>query len=538
MSFTPPRTTKSIGHGPQAAREGSPFGGANKTQITPAKNVAYSPSAHLSPALSNLKKHSLYGTEDRVIIDPGSRIWKVGFSGEARPRKVFWSTKTEGVNDDGDGAMWDLDFDNMLMRLNARRLPSTKEEPKATTAPVDYEEVLQLIKARLTIALRGVYIEHLLTESKSRKVIIVENALLPNPIKQLISEVLFDNLKVPSVSFTPGHMLTLMATGNTTGLVVDFGFHETTVIPVYQSRVLYPYLTTTPTAGKAFLQRLRRLIEAFGSYTAPTQSQRPVRPDARRPAQSREETSETEHGAATEFSPVPAHALDWRTLEDVRSRGCFVGASPLHDCQRPESEEDFQEYAKIHSTGSRTKDATFVIKRSDISYNTNNGVIRVPGWIRERAAESFFEDGDVDAMSVVEVILSCLTSVSNAVLVVTVFWETDSVRSIATDRSAESHDLIDRRFWRGLYDARVHSATSHTAFAKNSAQRRREHGRAACFCIGGIFSPQGETYSISTRTVPTRRRTDEDAAQKAFPLTRSTSRQPDHLERFGSYIRH
>ena len=71
-----------------------------------------------------------------------------------------------------------------------------------------------------------------MTESRSRKVIIVENALLSNPIKRLISEVLFDNLKVPSISFTSGHMTTLMATGNTTGLVVDFGFHETTVVPV------------------------------------------------------------------------------------------------------------------------------------------------------------------------------------------------------------------------------------------------------------------------------------------------------------------
>lgn len=31
----------------------------------------------------------MYGTEDRIVIDPGSYIWKVGFSGEGRPRDVF-----------------------------------------------------------------------------------------------------------------------------------------------------------------------------------------------------------------------------------------------------------------------------------------------------------------------------------------------------------------------------------------------------------------------------------------------------------------
>ena len=33
----------------------------------------------------------MYGTEDRVVVDPGSRIWKVGFSGEGRPRDVFYA---------------------------------------------------------------------------------------------------------------------------------------------------------------------------------------------------------------------------------------------------------------------------------------------------------------------------------------------------------------------------------------------------------------------------------------------------------------
>ncbi|KAJ9099859.1 hypothetical protein QFC21_003862 [Naganishia friedmannii] len=406
MSFTPPRTTKSTGYAPYTTREGSPFG-TNKGHTTPAKNVAYSPSAHLSPALSNLKKHSLYGTEDRVIIDPGSRIWKVGFSGEARPRRVFWSTDTQGDNDESDGTMWDLDFDDMLNRLNASRSLSINAEPSEHMNLAEYEEVLQIIKARLTAALRSVYVGHLLTESKSRKVIIVENALLPNQIKRLISEVLFDNLKVPSVSFTSGHMLTLMATGNTTGLVVDFGFHETTVVPVYQSRVLYPYLTTTPIAGKAFLQRLRRLIEAFASYTPPVQSKRPVRPDPKRPALTHVETDNgRDDQEQTESTPV----LDWRTLEDVRSRGCFVGTIPLDNVQRPDDAGDLEHHAQAYSAGSEAKDATFVVKRSDVNGDTSNGLIKVPGWVRERAAEVFFEDGDVDAMSVVEVILSCVTS--------------------------------------------------------------------------------------------------------------------------------
>ena len=48
------------------------------------------PAVHSSPRYSITRRHSLYGVEDRVVIDPGSRIWKVGFSGEGKPRDVFY----------------------------------------------------------------------------------------------------------------------------------------------------------------------------------------------------------------------------------------------------------------------------------------------------------------------------------------------------------------------------------------------------------------------------------------------------------------
>lgn len=54
-----------------------------------------------SPHYTTTRRHSLYGVEDRVVIDAGSIIWKVGFSGEGRPRAVFYAG--------GNGqALWNL----------------------------------------------------------------------------------------------------------------------------------------------------------------------------------------------------------------------------------------------------------------------------------------------------------------------------------------------------------------------------------------------------------------------------------------------
>ena len=44
-----------------------------------------------SPHYTTTRRHSLYGTEDRIVIDPGSLVWKIGFSGESRPRDVLYA---------------------------------------------------------------------------------------------------------------------------------------------------------------------------------------------------------------------------------------------------------------------------------------------------------------------------------------------------------------------------------------------------------------------------------------------------------------
>lgn len=55
-------------------------------ESSPATSLLSSSAAITSSARS---RHSLYGGEDRVVLDIGSRVWKIGFSGESTPRAVF-----------------------------------------------------------------------------------------------------------------------------------------------------------------------------------------------------------------------------------------------------------------------------------------------------------------------------------------------------------------------------------------------------------------------------------------------------------------
>lgn len=77
---------------------------------------------------TNSRRHSLYGIEDRVVIDPGGRMWKAGFSGEPDPRAVFWAALDLGRI--GASEMWDLDLAAVRgargSRAEARRLVAAR----------------------------------------------------------------------------------------------------------------------------------------------------------------------------------------------------------------------------------------------------------------------------------------------------------------------------------------------------------------------------------------------------------------------------
>lgn len=178
---------------------------------------------HASPAYPTTRRHSLYGIEDRVVIDPGSRIWKVGFSGEGRPRNVFWSKSATG------NALWGLSrATDLIERAEEDRILEINLERCLRAVFHEYGFELAQFPQKFVDVSRS----SLLTDPKSRKVILVEHPLLPLYIKEALARILFGNLQVPSISFASSHLLSLISVGRITGLVVDCGYLESTALPV------------------------------------------------------------------------------------------------------------------------------------------------------------------------------------------------------------------------------------------------------------------------------------------------------------------
>ncbi|KIJ62831.1 hypothetical protein HYDPIDRAFT_135248 [Hydnomerulius pinastri MD-312] len=380
-----------------------------------------------SPHYTTTRRHSLYGTEDRVVIDPGSRIWKVGFSGEGKPRDVFYADPTTSES------LWNW---------------------SRATDPVARAEQDKLLEINIERCMRSAFHESLLTEPKSRKVILVEHPLLPLYIKDTLARVLFGNLQVPSISFASSHLLSLLSVGRITGLVVDCGHLESTALPIFAARPLFPHLRTTPLAGSRLTSHLRALLLLFGTYIPPPSSLSAVSP----PLSSRS-------------TRVPQEILTDALVEDIKTRCCFVSSAleMNNDAMRssspaPASEPDLppsSDSAMSESEFSRASEGMESIESSqqassefsivshpqqpsasssgenhlqvlanmymrhsnatDIQLRvtppisqqmgTGRGTLIIPGWIRERAAEVLFEGGDVDESSVAEVILEALLKV-------------------------------------------------------------------------------------------------------------------------------
>ncbi|KAK0236074.1 actin family [Armillaria nabsnona] len=387
--------------------------------------VASTHAAQASPHYSTTRRHSLYGVEDRVIIDPGSRIWKVGFSGEGRPREVLYAGGKSGT------ALWGLE---------------------RAVNPADRAEENKLLSINLERCLRSVFHDSLLTDPKARKVILVEHPLLPLYIKDVIAQILFDNLQVPSISFASSHLLSLFTVGRITGLVIDCGHLESVVLPIFAARPMFPQLRTTPLAGARLSSHLRALILLFGTYLPPPTT---LSASANIPASSR-------------ATRVPQEVLTDAVIEEIKTRCCFVGealgmtdehreATPVGDLSsdidippsdttesefsftggesassqvdsdfsvvstprapisddRSHSGENYLEVlAAMYKRTSTATDLTIrVVPPVSQQTGTGHGTLVIPGWIRERSAEVLFEGGDVDESSVAETILDSLLKV-------------------------------------------------------------------------------------------------------------------------------
>ncbi|TDH71921.1 uncharacterized protein CCR75_003430 [Bremia lactucae] len=88
----------------------------------------------------------------------------------------------------------------------------------------------------------------MLVNPSRRRFVVCEDLLLPRVFRETLLCILFDSFKAAAVTLVPSMVAVLYATANHTALVIDCGWMETRLLPVYKGIPL-PYLYETVPIG-------------------------------------------------------------------------------------------------------------------------------------------------------------------------------------------------------------------------------------------------------------------------------------------------
>ena len=118
---------------------------------------------------------------------------------------------------------------------------------------------LGLVEDKIERAVREIYNRYLLTEAGAAKLVLVLPSLLPHRLLSTLLVTLFNRWKFTAITLLPSPAMATLAAGLRSGLVVDIGWHETTVTSVYEYREIHALRTTR--AMKTLTERMgRRLV--------------------------------------------------------------------------------------------------------------------------------------------------------------------------------------------------------------------------------------------------------------------------------------
>lgn len=190
-----------------------------------------------------------------VVIDNGSGTIKAGFAGAERPKLMFpayvgrpkHERAMPGGKAEGDYFVGDKATElRGILRLNY---------PTEHGVTMDWKD-MQLVWQHAYDELNVVQEEH--------PVLLTEPPLNPRSNRAKAAELFFETFNVPAFYVQVQAILSLYASGRTTGVVLDSGDGVTHAVPVYEGFSLPHAITRIDVGGRDVTQYLQRLLRKSG----------------------------------------------------------------------------------------------------------------------------------------------------------------------------------------------------------------------------------------------------------------------------------
>lgn len=220
---------------------------------------ASSPHTPLSRSISG----SLYASpgsslrvddENLLIFEIGSRCLRAGFAGENSPRCIV-SYNPEQLRRVGDYRQYSPNYD---ARRRKRKRDSDWGRDYELWRPDVRDQDLSFLGDRLERLLREMESTQLMLDIRPRKVALVVSAQLPRPLLEVTLSALFGAFQCPTITVLPSNCMSIVSAGLRSALVVDIGWHETSISAIFEYREVSQ--RSTVRASKQMIQAYTELI--------------------------------------------------------------------------------------------------------------------------------------------------------------------------------------------------------------------------------------------------------------------------------------
>jgi actin-related protein 10 len=211
----------------------------------------------------------------------------------------------------------------------------------------------------LNVFLKKAIVKDLLNPAQERRVVIVENLFTPVEVRRVIAKVLFEEhtYKIPSIIYVPAPLMSLLPYGAKSGLVIDIGYHSTMVFPVFEYVIVFNAYEENGAGGGTMTSRISDHILSKGKIR-------------------------DHDGSLRDFNDEEKKEFERRKVaEDINARFFMVTqksrAKVIHNIECGKELEEPMQFAP------------------DVEIPFGTRKIVIPGYLREAAAECFFEPEEI-----------------------------------------------------------------------------------------------------------------------------------------------